>query len=141
MKQLNIPLKELFKKKNKNIIKKKPVFFRKTLRSNIKEKAELFYFFFYKKCSLIPNRRSVLADVNYIYDKGLSTVTFLTKDTGKIIQNLDSKKAHGYDNMSIRMLKICGDSIFIPLEMIFKQALLTTINHRIFKTNSIFQMK
>ena len=59
--------------------------------------------------------------------KRLSTVTFSARDIGKIIQNLDSNKAHGHDNLSIRMLKICGNSICLPLEMIFKLALLTGV--------------
>ena len=64
---------------------------------------------------------------NYITDKHLSTVTFSAKDIGKIIQNLDSKKPHGQDNISIGMLKICGDSIYVPLEMIFQQAIFTGV--------------
>ena len=78
---------------------------------------------FAKQCSLIPNNSSLPADVNYITDKRRSTVTFSAKDIGKIIQNLDSDKAHGHDNLSIHMLKICG----VPLEMIFKQALRTGV--------------
>ena len=46
---------------------------------------------------------------------------------GKIIQNHDSNKAHGHDNTSIRILNICGDSIYNPLEIIFRQALLTGV--------------
>ena len=46
------------------------------------------------------------------------------QDIGKIIQNLDSNKAHVHDNISVRMLKICGDAIDKLLEMIFRQALL-----------------
>ena len=76
-----------------------------------------------KQCSLISNNSSLPADVNYITDKRLSTVTFSARDIGKIIQNLDSNKTDGHDNLSIRMLKICGDSICVPLEMIFKQAI------------------
>ena len=55
------------------------------------------------------------------------TVTLSAKDIGKIIQNLDSNKAYGHDNLSICMLNICGDSICVPLEKIFKQALLTGV--------------
>ena len=33
----------------------------------------------------------------------------------KVIRNLNSNKAHGCDDISIRMLKICDDSIFLPL--------------------------
>ena len=58
-------------------------------------------------------------------DNRLSAVTFSQDDVGKIIQNLKPKKAHGHDNISIRMLKICGSSIYGPLELIFKEALST----------------
>ena len=61
--------------------------------------------------------------MNYVNYKGLSTATFSAEDIGKIIQNLDSNKAHGHDNISIPMLKTC-DPICIPLQMIFKQTFL-----------------
>ena len=104
-----------------------PLFYENRFMTDFKEKAQLFNIFFSKQCSLIPNNSSLPADVNYITDKRLSTVTFSARDIGKIIQNLDSNKAHGHDNLSIRMLKICGDSICVPLEMIFKQAFLTGV--------------
>ena len=50
---------------------------------------------------------------------------YILEKIGKTIQNIDSNKAHGYDHISICMLKICVDSIYTPLEMIFKQGLLT----------------
>ena len=47
-----------------------------------------------------------------------SSITF-SADIAKVIQNLDSNKAHGHDQTSIRMLKICSTSICKPLEIIF----------------------
>ena len=41
----------------------------------------------------------------------------------KIIKNLDPNKAHGHDMISIRMIKLCGISIFKPLEIIFQNCL------------------
>ena len=55
----------------------------------------------------------------------LSAVTFSQYVIGKIIQNLNPNNTHGHDNISIRMLKICGWSIYGPLEPIFKEALST----------------
>ena len=104
-----------------------PLFYENCFITDFKEKAQLFNIFFSKQCSLVPNNSSLPADVNYIIDKRLSAVTFLVREIGKIIQNLDSNKAHGHNNLSIRMLKICADSICVPLEMIFKQALLTGV--------------
>ena len=51
-------------------------------------------------------------------------LTFSAGDIAKIIQNLNSNKAHGHDNISIWMLKICDDTICKPLDLIFKQALI-----------------
>ena len=53
----------------------------------------------------------------------MSSATFSAEDIGKIIHSLDHNKAHGHDNISIHMLKICGDTICKPLKMIFSQAL------------------
>ena len=63
----------------------------------------------------------------YLTDNYLSFVIFPQDDVAKIIQNLDPNKAHGHDNISIRMLKICGSSIYKPLEMIFKQCIETGV--------------
>ena len=58
-------------------------------------------------------------------DNGLASVIFTQDDIAKIIQNLHPNKAHGHDNISIRMLQICGPSIYKPLEMMFKQCIET----------------
>ena len=44
-------------------------------------------------------------------------------DIEKIMQNLDSNKAHGHDMISIGMLKICSKSIIKPLLIIYEKAL------------------
>ena len=112
---------------NKKIPIIPPLFHENHFITDFKEKAQLFNIFFSKQCSLIPNNRPLPADVNYITDKRLSTVAFSARDIGKIIQNFDSNKAHGHDSLSTGILKICGDSTCLLLEMIFKQALLTGV--------------
>ena len=44
-------------------------------------------------------------------------------DIAKIIHNFDPNKAHGHDMISIRMLKICGNSIYKPLQLIFRSCI------------------
>ena len=46
----------------------------------------------------------------------LYSVRFSTEDILKIINNLHSKKGHGHDEISMRMLKICGSSVCGPLQ-------------------------
>ena len=43
-------------------------------------------------------------------------------------KTLIQTKPHGHDNISICMVKICGDSIGIRLEKIFKETLLTGVS-------------
>ena len=58
-------------------------------------------------------------------DSILSLCHFAKEDILRIINNLDPNKAHGHEEISIRMLKICGDPIFGPLNIIFKTCLRT----------------
>ena len=112
---------------NKKIDLVAPLYYDNCLITDFKEKAELFNSFFSKQCSLISNNSSLHNYINYTTEKRLSTVTPSVESSGKIIQNLDSNKAHGHDNIGIRMFKICGDSMYEPLETIFREALLTGV--------------
>ena len=93
--------------------------------TDFKEKAELFNLLFSKQCSLIKNSSKLPSHLDYLTDNHLSYVSVSQDGIAKIIQNLDPTKAHGHDNISIRMLKICRSSICKPLEMIFKQCIET----------------
>ena len=57
----------------------------------------------------------------YLTEKRLTKIRFSEDDIAKIIQNLDPNKAHSHDQISIRMLKICGKTIYKPLESIFRE--------------------
>ena len=91
------------------------------------EKAELFNSFFFKQCSLINNRSTLPTHLQYLNNNHLSSVTFSQGDIAKIIRNVDSGNPHGHDNISIRMLKICGSAIFETLAIIFEQCVDTGI--------------
>ena len=108
---------------NKKIPLIPPLFHENKFVADFKEKAELFNSVFAKQCSLIKNSSKLPSHLHYLTDNHLSSVRFSQDDIAKIIQNLDPNKAHGHDNISIRMLKICGPSIYKPLEMIFKQCI------------------
>ena len=53
--------------------------------------------------------------------KRLGTGIFSIDEISDIMQGLDPKKAHGYDKVSIRMLKICVNAICKPLEIVYKE--------------------
>ena len=41
----------------------------------------------------------------------------------KIVNELNPNKAHGHDNISIKMIQICGDPLMHPLKLIFEAAI------------------
>ena len=108
---------------NKKIPCIPPLFHQNRYITKYKDKTELFNNFFANQCSLIKNS-SVLPSVlfkrteNVIY-----SIDFGWDYIAKIIQKLDPNKAHGHDMISIRMLKICGNSIYKPLQLISRSCI------------------
>ena len=76
--------------------------------TDFKEKAELFNAFFAKQCSLIESNSKLPLHLHYLTDNCLSFVSFSQDYIAKMIKNLGPNKAHGHDNISAPMLKICG---------------------------------
>ena len=58
----------------------------------------------------------------YLNCKTLS-VNFNIVDILKIIKSLNVNKAQGHNDISIRMIKLCGQSIVKPLSVIFKNCI------------------
>ena len=52
--------------------------------------------------------------------KKLSTSAFCVDDIIKTVKSLDPSKAHGQDEISIRMVKLCASSIAKPLSTLFR---------------------
>ena len=91
--------------------------------TGFKEKAEIFNSHFATQCFLISNSSKLQLHIHYLTDNCLSCVSFCQDKIAKVIQNLDPNKIHCHDNISIRMLKVCGLSIYKPSEIIFNNAL------------------
>ena len=87
---------------------------------DFQEKSEIFNSFFTDQCSPISNGSVLPSELPLRTDSSLSSCHFTKDDILRIINNLDPSKAHGHDEISIRMLEICGDSICRPLSIIFK---------------------
>ena len=100
-----------------------PLFHNNKFVTDFKDKAKLFNYFFAKQCSLIKNESKLPPRLYFLTDQCLSVVKFVNNDILRIIQNLNPNKSHGHDKISIRMLKLCGDSLCRPLELIFSDCL------------------
>ena len=95
-----------------------PLLVRNQLVSDFFVKANLFNDYFSKQCMIIYNNSSIPANISFETDcllwNRLSTFEICSAHIVKIIRSLDLK-AHGYDKISIHMIKICTSSISKPL--------------------------
>ena len=82
----------------------------------------LFNSFFANQCTLIDNT-SALPPFECNVNSKIDNVIFTEHDILSIIRLLNSNKAHGWDDISIRMVKMCDESIAYPLKIIFQTAL------------------
>ena len=112
---------------NKKIPLIPPLFHENKFVTDFKEKAEFFNSHFVTQCSLISNSSKLPSHIQYLTNNCLSCVSFSDDKIAKVIQNLDPNKAHDHDNIGMRMLKVCGPSIYKPLEIIFNQCLETGV--------------
>ena len=77
------------------------------------KKASIFNVFFTNQYSIL-NNGSIIPEISYKTDKRTRDINFLPSDLSKIIKNLNPNKAHGHDNISVKMIQMCGDTIIPP---------------------------
>ena len=75
--------------------------------------------------ALIRNNSILPSELKLHTEHTLTSCGFSESDILQIINNQDSNKAYGHDMISIRMLKLCGEAICRPLNLIFKTCLNT----------------
>ena len=90
--------------------------------TDFRKKACIFNVFFTNQCSIL-NNGSIIPEISYKTDKRTRDINFLPSDLSKIIKNLYPNKALGHDNISVKMIQMCGDTIIPPLTLIFDSAI------------------
>ena len=76
-----------------------------------------YYMYTYKNNSVLP-------PILYKTNTSISSFRVSNKYILSVINSLDSSKSHGYDNVSVRMAKICSESVTMPLKIIFEELLI-----------------
>ena len=84
-----------------------------------------------KNGSVLPKRQIFLTQSR------LCTLHFDEKELIEIIRNLNVHKAHGYDDISIRMIKTCDKSILKPLILLFENSTKSSYYPDIWKKSNI----
>ena len=86
--------------------------------TNFTEKAQIFNDYFLFQCTTIDTGSEIPQDepvtVTLLNDFCISEEKIL-----KIIRSLNPNKAHGWDEISVRMIKLCDMALVIPLKIIF----------------------
>ena len=93
---------------------------------NCGEKAKYFSDSFSQQCKPIINN-SILPSLTHFTDKRLDHVTIENDVIISLIWNINPNKAPGSDGISGQMLLIRDDSVVLPLKIIFRNILLTSI--------------
>ena len=103
-----------------------PIISNNKLVINCVEKARCFKIFFLSHCKTNVNN-STLPALSYLTDSRLGTIRIADNEIKSIIMSLNPNKTHGCDNISIKMLQLCAESIHIPLGIIFRNIVKTGI--------------
>ena len=93
---------------------------------NCGEKAKYFSDFFSQQCKPIINN-IILPSLTRFTDKRLDHVTIENDVIISLIRNINPNKVPGPDGISGQMLLLCDDSVILPLKIIFRNILLTSI--------------
>ena len=100
-----------------------PIYDNNRYVTDIKKKCQLFNSYFSEQRTLLKNISTLSNTCSKHTNNILDTTGFSNEDICKIIKNVNSNKAHDLDMISICMIKICGISIYKPLEIIFQNCL------------------
>ena len=96
------------------------------------DKAEVFNKYFAEQCTPISTA-SILPDMNLRTDAVLCNLNFLHEDIVTIIRSLNPNKAHGWDEVTVRIVKHFDASLARPFHILFRNCLQTGVYPSIWK--------
>ena len=90
--------------------------------ADMKTKADILNKFFAEQCTPLKNDSKLSSNQIYLTQWRLGSLNFNEDEIRKSIIALNSYKAHGYDDISIRMIKSCDKLLVKPLIILFKNS-------------------
>ena len=95
-------------------------FDRQKFLTNIRTKGNIFDKFFSEQCTPLKNDSVLPSRQEFLTEEKLCSLDFSNDEILKLIRSLNVHKAHGHDDISIRMIKICDKSLIKPLIILFQ---------------------
>ena len=105
--------------------------------TEIQTKENIFNKFFAEQCSPLKNDSLLPLNQIFLTQSRLNSLDFNEDEIIKIIRVLNVNKAHGCDDISIRMIKICDKSLLKPLILLFKNSIKYSCYPDIWKRSNI----
>ena len=88
----------------------------------MKTKGNIFYDLFAENGTPLENNSALPINPKFFTQSRLVSLDFNEDESLKIIRALNIHKAHGHDNISMRMIKICDKSILKLLIILFQDS-------------------
>ena len=114
-----------------------PIFKDGKLDTDFKIKANYFNKFFASHCTPLVNNSKLPDKITCNFAATLTSIKFGNNDILKIIRSLNVNKAHGHDGISVRMIKMCDESLVQPLSLIFRGCIDTGVYPDTWKKSNI----
>ena len=105
--------------------------------TDIQTKANIFNKFFAEQCTPLTNDSVVPVNQFFLTQSRLNYINFNEDENLKIIRALNIHKANGYENISIRMIKICDKSLLKPLILLLANSTKLSCYPDIWKRSNI----
>ena len=87
--------------------------------SNFSKKQNFLNKFYASQCKLLSNTSTFSPLTIRTDTKRLSSLKINDDDILSIIKSLNSNKSHGWNKLSIKMIKMCDKTLVYPLKLIF----------------------
>ena len=108
---------------NKKIPLIPAIFIGNKLEIDFKLKVNHFNKYFASKCTPINHDSSLPSSFEFFSQCRLSSLNIYEDNILKIVRALNINKAHGHDEISVRMVKICDEALVKPLSLIYKNCI------------------
>ena len=105
--------------------------------TDIQTKANIFNKFFAQQCTPLENSSVLPVNQKFLTQSRLNSIDINENEVLSIIRALNIHKAHGYDDISIRMIKMCDKSLLKPLTLLFENSMKSSCYPDIWKRSNI----
>ena len=105
--------------------------------TDIQTKANIFNKFFAQQCTPLENSSVLPVNQKFLTQSRLTSININENEVLNIIRALNIHKAHRYDDISIRMIKMCDKSLLKPLTLLFENSIKSTCYPDIWKRSNI----